>query len=79
MNNPQLGTTTYAHIFAQTPTTNSPGNQVATKEYVDQVFAIIPRAPRLSCRFTYLEYPECEKDEVPLRSYTGMVCCKIVY
>jgi hypothetical protein len=25
---------TYAPIFAQTPTTNSPGNQVATKEYV---------------------------------------------
>jgi hypothetical protein len=35
MNNPQLGTTTYAPIFAQTPTTTSPGNQVATKEYVD--------------------------------------------
>jgi len=28
---------TYAPIFAQTPTTNSPGNQVATKEYVDRV------------------------------------------
>jgi hypothetical protein len=28
---------TYAPIFAQTPTTNSPGNQVATKEYIEQL------------------------------------------
>ena len=29
----------YAPIFAQTPTTNSPGNQVATKEYVDKGYS----------------------------------------
>jgi hypothetical protein len=37
MNNPQLGTTTFAPIFAQTPTTNSPGNQVVTKEYLHSI------------------------------------------
>jgi hypothetical protein len=42
MNNPQLGTTTYAPIFAQTPTETSPGNQVATKEYVDNNFVKRP-------------------------------------
>jgi hypothetical protein len=42
MNNPQWGTTTYAPIFAKTPTADSPGNQVATKEYVDNNFVQKP-------------------------------------
>jgi hypothetical protein len=32
----------YLPIFAQTPTTTSPGNQVATKEYVDSKGSGIP-------------------------------------
>jgi len=39
----------YLPIFAQTPTQNSPGNQVATKEYVDLVCSGLPSSHTLSC------------------------------
>jgi len=45
----------YAPIFAQTPTTNSPGNQVVTKEYVDN---------NLKTDFRLLDFKKIQTTEV---------------